>query len=1048
MGKRPAWRCFLSGAVRGGPGCTNEPADNRQEREKSMPDAMRHDHVLWLLAHVRRESSALGLAQALETSVEQIGEVLGGLMADGLVLEEPSSRLYRLTGEGREGASVAAIRLMRSQPESFCVRVLSACEGEAALNVCRECLDKVRTLLSGAFMAGAALWLEVLFLLLERRLEQQEDHTWLPDVACLAHDAAVFMMKRLEASYRFMDETRAVLRAAGNTRRLALLEMALGFSQVFSGSSNHSKAIEEFQRGLELINSLGDRSVYLQATPFLMVMHYISGRFYRTLEYYEMCQRVQGSAVLPFTEDIALLEASLAAVYLGHFAHARGIMKSAISVAEISGKYILGLIYKIHYGIMLVYMGEHKEAIRRLRELASEISANANPKLALRVHAAMAFCLWRMGELHRAHEVLEGAVEAVRRQASFSITFNYSWAFELAVGFKVHGMKPLPGLNMEMLARNLRSSPNSMLQGIEQRFQARLAMAEGTTPMTVLRLQNNALALLRQAQARLECGALQLERAETLRTLGDTAEADSALRDAENLLSVLPGQARQDDGRDDCARENTLIEQCYRQLSSLDYGDSIEHYASQIAWGVRELFQAERVGLFTLRDGLLSCPGACSLAAGELEHSDFAPSRELILQQMESGQPVFVTRQGLDMLCLPFVVNGTERWLLYADSSTGTEHMLNCRASTLRELAHFFMLEFRSALSLLASRHLNLRTRDIQLLAERQQEEENELWGDSEAFRRCLEQARTVAATEATVLLLGETGVGKEALAKYIHEHSRCTGPMLAVHPASISEQLFESELFGHEKGSFTGAVRQKIGLIELANKGTLFIDEIGDVPMSMQIKLLRVLQEHTFMRVGGTREIHSSFRLVGATNADLIAAVKRGTFREDLYYRISVVPLHVPSLRERRTDIAALTEHFIDMFARRYGRVVPQPDAETMSRLTAYAWPGNIRELKNAVERAVIMHQDGPLLFDVGFMRSEPSPADKDGAASLDIADLPPMREVEKRYIERVLRHTRGRICGPRGAERILGMKRSTLYLRMRQYGINPKSFGVQADE
>ncbi len=1013
-----------------------------------MPDAMRRDHVLWLLAHVRCEGSALGLAQALEAGVDQIDEALARLTEDGLVLEEPSSHLYRLTGEGRKGAGVAAIRLVRSQPESFCVRVLSACEGEAELSVCQECLDRVRALLSGALMAGAALWLEVLFALLERRLEQQEDRSWLPDVACLAHDAAVFMMKHLETSYRFMDETRAVLRAAGNTRRLALLEMALGFSQVFSGSSNHGKAIEEFQRGLALINSLGDRSVYLQATPFLMVMHYISGRFYRTLEYYEMCQRVQGGAVLPFMEDIALLEASLAAVYLGHFAHARGIMKSAISVAEISGKYILGLIYKVHYGIMLVYMGEHREALRRLRELAGEISANANPKLSLRVHAAMAFCLWRMGELGRAHDVLERAVEAVRRQASFSITFNYSWAFELAVGFKVHGMAPLPGLNMEMLARNLHGSPNGMLQGLEQRFQARLAMAEGASPMTVLRLQNNALALLRQAQARLECGALQLERAETLRALGDTAEADSALRDAESLLSVLPGQARHEDAGDAGDRENALIERCYRQLSSLDYGDSIEYYASQLAWGVRELFQAERVGLFSLRNGSLACPGACSLAAGELEHDSFLPSREFIMQQMESGQPAFATRQGLDMLCLPFVLNGTERWLLYADSSASTDHRLSCRQSTLRELTHFFMLEFRSALSLLASRHLNLRTRDIQLLAERQQEEESELWGDSDAFRRCLEQARTVAATEATVLLLGETGVGKEALAKYIHEHSRCTGPMLAVHPASISEQLFESELFGHEKGSFTGAVRQKIGLIELADKGTLFIDEIGDVPMSMQIKLLRVLQEHTFMRVGGTREIHSSFRLVGATNADLIAAVKRGTFREDLYYRISVVPLHVPALRERRTDIAGLVNHFIELFARRYGRVVPPPDSETMERLIAYAWPGNIRELKNAVERAVILHQNGPLLFDVGFMRAEPAPGAKPAADGLDVADLPPMREVEKRYIERVLHHTRGRICGPRGAERILGMKRSTLYLRMRQYGINPRDFGSRESD
>ena len=201
-------------------------------------------------------------------------------------------------------------------------------------------------------------------------------------------------------------------------------------------------------------------------------------------------------------------------------------------------------------------------------------------------------------------------------------------------------------------------------------------------------------------------------------------------------------------------------------------------------------------------------------------------------------------------------------------------------------------------------------------------------------------------------------------MANYVHRHSGCKGPFVAVHPASVSENLFENEFFGHEKGAFTGATGQKIGFFELADNGTLFIDEVGDIPMNMQIKLLRVLQEHRFMRVGGTKEIHSSFRLIAATNRDLPRAVREGTFREDLYYRISVIPVTIPPLRERLEDLEELIMAFTDHFSRRYGKKIPCPDKESLRRLSEYQWPGNIRELRNAVERAVILYTGGP--FDL----------------------------------------------------------------------------------
>lgn len=262
--------------------------------------------------------------------------------------------------------------------------------------------------------------------------------------------------------------------------------------------------------------------------------------------------------------------------------------------------------------------------------------------------------------------------------------------------------------------------------------------------------------------------------------------------------------------------------------------------------------------------------------------------------------------------------------------------------------------------------------------------------------------------------------------------------PFCPVHPASIPDGLFESEFFGHEKGAFTGAIRQKIGLAEMAHQGTLFIDEAGDIPAPMQIKLLRVFQDHRFMRVGGEEERHSDFRLICATNKDLWAEVRSGHFREDLYYRLSVVPLTIPPLRSRKEDIRLLVRFFLDRYSRRYHRDIQQPSERELEALLQYDWPGNIRELKSVLERTVILHQGGRLSFDL----SSHAESKADGTPRQEpcedlFKNLPTLDELQSRYIQHVLKITNGRITGNRGALRILGMKRSTLYLRLKQYNI-----------
>ena len=301
--------------------------------------------------------------------------------------------------------------------------------------------------------------------------------------------------------------------------------------------------------------------------------------------------------------------------------------------------------------------------------------------------------------------------------------------------------------------------------------------------------------------------------------------------------------------------------------------------------------------------------------------------------------------------------------------------------------------------------------------------------GKSPALETVLEQVERVAPTDCTALIQGETGTGKELIARAIHNlSSRCGRPFIKFNCAAIPLDLLESELFGHEKGAFTGAIAQKIGRFELADKGTLFLDEVGDIPPVLQPKLLRVLQEQEFERLGSTRTHQVDVRLVAATNRDLTEMVKCGEFRSDLYYRLNVFPLVLPPLRARREDVPALVMHFVDILGRRMGRQIKHVPPETMSALSSYDWPGNIRELQNLIERAVILSKDGVL----------PNPLPATGTQTVgDSPRAPTLRDSERALILRTLETAGWVIGGANGAAAKLGLKRTTLICKMQKLGI-----------
>jgi formate hydrogenlyase transcriptional activator len=303
-----------------------------------------------------------------------------------------------------------------------------------------------------------------------------------------------------------------------------------------------------------------------------------------------------------------------------------------------------------------------------------------------------------------------------------------------------------------------------------------------------------------------------------------------------------------------------------------------------------------------------------------------------------------------------------------------------------------------------------------------------EIVGQSRVLKQVTQQVETVAPTETTVLLLGETGTGKELFAKAIHDLSLRRGqPLVRADCAAIPAGLLESELFGHERGAFTGAVTRNIGRIELANKGTLFLDEVGDIPLEQQSKLLRVLQEREFERLGSSQTIRVDYRLVAATSRNLMEMVSNGQFRRDLYYRLSVFPIEIPPLRERMEDIPMLVWHYVKKYARQMNKRVEQILPEDMESLVHHGWPGNVRELQNIVERSMVVSGDGVLAISCP---AGPKPTDiSTGTRTL--------AEAEREHIRKALRATNWVLGGPEGAATRLGVKRTTLLSKIKRLGL-----------
>ncbi|HMF48252.1 MAG TPA: sigma 54-interacting transcriptional regulator, partial [Candidatus Saccharimonadales bacterium] len=388
-------------------------------------------------------------------------------------------------------------------------------------------------------------------------------------------------------------------------------------------------------------------------------------------------------------------------------------------------------------------------------------------------------------------------------------------------------------------------------------------------------------------------------------------------------------------------------------------------------------------------------------------------------------------------ICLPLIAHGRPLGTIVV-ASLKEDQFPEKDAALLRPIANQIAIAVENSLAFrqVVERANKLSEEKLYLQDEiRTEYNFEEIIGESPALKHILQQLETVAPTDSTILIRGETGTGKELIARAIHHLSgRRERTLVKVNCAAIPTGLLESELFGHEKGAFTGAIAQRVGRFELAHRGTLFLDEVGDIPLELQPKLLRVLQEQEFERLGSTRTTRVDVRLVAATNADLTQKVADNQFRADLYYRLNVFPLTIPPLRERREDIPLLVRYFAQKYARRMKRPIETIPVKAMTALTEYHWPGNVREMENFIERAVILSRGSELQIPVAELKPRNGIGTPQLAATNGFETL---EHAEREHIVRTLGETKWVIGGPTGAASRLGMKRTTLQSRMRKLGI-----------
>ena len=837
----------------------------------------------------------------------------------------------------------------------------------------------------------------------------------------------------------------------GDMRSLALINMHLGWLYYFS--DRREKAIMALSMGLSEIEDFTDEDILNQSSVFQGLFYYMQGLFKEALPHLERAAKLYESQQnKQQAYPIATFFLGFCLTYLGEFHRAIGSLDFYWRMAADRSNHSLATTLRVILGTVLLLINRKNEALMHIEEARQEAEKTENAFALFISSGPIALNLRNSGQMEKAYDFMmknteKGAKAGLVRQ------FSSPWYLEMDFEFEQAGFKAFPDFSFKRIVKRVFKENNVHLMGVAMRLQAFEMIKENKNQDEIIQNLEQSEAYLKQSGDIVQISKTLSEKARFELSMGNIDQAREISKKAWAALGGYADDFFPDDLRsmvtpklDSQELNKTSRESLEKYIELADSMFPVNSHNEMLQRSIiafNRFFGAERGGFFWFPDGKPTrtpeLRASCNLSENDIIADIFKPSHELILNTFKEGRPIF-KRNELNptdkagkpiraMLCLPIKVGNKIRAVLYHDNSyledcfdfldTGSlQKMMNHISRQIARMWEYFRLK-EERNELISEKNLHDQVTD-----------KSEIVYQSIVMDDLISQVDKAAGSVSTVLILGESGVGKELIARRIHNKSpRHDKAFVIVDANTLPEGLFESELFGHEKGAFTGADSQKKGRMEIADKGTLFIDEIGELPKSIQVKLLRAIQEKTFTRVGSTITRHSDFRLVAATNRDLAHEVNTGNFREDLFYRLNVVPFLIPALRQRIEDIPLLANYFLSKYGKKYHRENLYIDSESQALLQGYKWPGNIRELENIIERAVLLSSGNLLEIDLPLHKHKKNPH--------SFEDLPTLDDLQRRYIQYVMSQTDGKISGPNSASEILGVKRTTLQARMKKLGL-----------
>ena len=837
----------------------------------------------------------------------------------------------------------------------------------------------------------------------------------------------------------------------GDKRSQALINLHMGMLYYFTG--HRDNALVALSVGLEEVNELGDEDILSQSAEFIAAFYFMKGQSREVMKHLEYLETLIGINEEKI-QTLTYLLFSYSALYLGQFHRAFGFLDSNLRLAEEKPNKSLTSVLRTVLGTTLVLVKKYHEAEFHLKKARQESVESGN---AFGYHysgGGLALLYFMKGDMEKSYAILLDTIQKAE-QAGLIQQFSSPWILEIVYEFQRLDFKPLPHWNFRDIMETTLNGVNMHLRGVALRLLAREKMDQGIVKKKPI------MADLEASRTCLELSGNHIQLAKTvlemvhLELLNNNKDAAKAY--AQEAWHLFGGHAADffpDQYKtllekkllapDTKSTRDEYLRHYFEEMNSIRSSMGQEETLQKTIISTNRFFGAERGGIFWFAEGKYTSKpelrAASNLTKGEVESTQFKPYMEYVLKTFRTNKPLVVRKDPLvhnvkgekirSVLCIPFEVQGMPHGVLYHDNSYMQDAfdfldplMMTLLARHTSDMVDFLL----NTMKLREEKEKLSRERDTS----QREFKKFQLIAGSRVMREQLTMAGQVATTDSTVLLTGETGTGKGVFAQWIHENSRRTeGAFIVVDCATIPENLVESELFGYEKGAFTGADKQKLGRVELAHNGTLFLDEIGELPLHLQTKFLKTLEEKTFVRLGGGRSIRSDFRLIAATNRSIKEEVTAGRLRQDLFYRLNVFPLSMPLLREREEDIIELAKYFVELYARKYGRLGLELSRKDMGMLMRYAWPGNVRELQNVIERAVILTKGKELqipLFPTGTQTG----------SKVTFDDLLSLDELQRRYIRHVFDYVKGRVSGPGGAADILCMKRTSLYSRMKSLGM-----------